>query len=147
MKATTIADAERAAKEGRLGIYYQFQNATPLQRDLDRVDLRRRAHRTDECGRDAHRHLARIDGHHGRCHQVIETTHVIEDDPEEIRILQEEEGAQFQPDQWPLYINELNGPRRMEVVLDGLSKRGYKGDALEKIAGKNLYRLYTDVIG
>ncbi len=35
----------------------------------------------------------------------------------------------------------------MEVVLDGLSKRGYKGDALEKIAGKNLHRLYADVIG
>jgi len=72
---------------------------------------------------------------------------VIEDDPEEIRILQEEEGAQFQPEQWPLYINELNGPRRMEVVLDGLSKRGHSGEALEKIAGKNLYRLYADVIG
>ena len=72
---------------------------------------------------------------------------VITDDPEEIRILQEEEGAQFQPEHWPLYIPELNGPRRMEVVLDGLSKRGYKGDALEKIAGLNLKRLYSEVIG
>ena len=72
---------------------------------------------------------------------------VIEDDPEEIRILQEEEGPQFQPKDWPLYVPELNGPRRMEVVLQGLEKRGYKGEALEKLAGGNLYRLYSEVIG
>jgi len=39
MKATSAADAERAAASGRLGIFYQFQNATPLQRDVDRVDI------------------------------------------------------------------------------------------------------------
>ena len=72
---------------------------------------------------------------------------VIEDDPEEIRILQEEEGSQFQPEHWPLYLPELNGPRRMEVVLRGLEKRGYAEDAIEKIGGKNLHRLYSDVIG
>ena len=42
---------------------------------------------------------------------------------------------------------ELNGPRRMEVVLQGLEKRGYKDDAIERIGGQNLYRLYADVIG
>lgn len=72
---------------------------------------------------------------------------VIPDDAEEIRILQQEEGAQFQPEHWPLYIDELNGPRRMEVVLDGLKKRGFSEDAVEKILSKNLYRLYRDVIG
>jgi membrane dipeptidase len=72
---------------------------------------------------------------------------VIPDDPEEIRILQEEEGAQFQPEHWPLYISELNGPRRMEVVLDGLQKRGYGEDVIDKILCRNLYRLYRDVIG
>lgn len=258
MKATTIADAERAAQDGRLGIYYQFQNAAPLQRDLDRVDLfyklgvrniqltynyqnyvgsgcRERDNRgvsafgaeliermnavgmlvdtshasmatmadaiklskqpiiiSHTCCESVHHHvrnttdenlklLADHGGVVGICQIRVFLTaktsdnldayfkhidhainvagidhvcigsdrdhRVIQDDPEEIRILQEEEGAQFQPDQWPLYIHELNGPRRMEVVLDGLSKRGYKGDALEKLAGKNLYRLYAEVIG
>ncbi len=72
---------------------------------------------------------------------------VIEDNPEEIRILQQEEGSQFQPEDWPLYVPELNGPRRMEVVLQGLEKRGYKDDAIDRIGGQNLYRLYADVIG
>jgi membrane dipeptidase len=41
----------------------------------------------------------------------------------------------------------LNGPRRMEVVLDGLVKRNYSEDQIEKIMSKNLYRLYQEVIG
>lgn len=258
LKATTIADAERAARESRLGIYYQFQNATPLQRELDRVDLfhklgvrsiqltynyqnyvgsgcRERDNRgvsafgaeliermnavgmlidtshasmatmadairmskqpiiiSHTCCESVHHHVRNttdenlklladhggvvgicqirvfltaatsnnLDAYFDHIDHAIQTAgiehvcigsdrdhRVIEDDPEEIRILQEEEGAQFQPEHWPLYIQQLNGPRRMEVVLDGLSKRGYKGDALEKIAGGNLKRLYTDVIG
>lgn len=258
LKATTIADAERAAETGRLGIYYQFQNATPIQRDLDRVDLfyklgvrniqltynyqnyvgsgcRERDNRgvsafgaeliermnevgmlidtshasmatmadairlssqpiiiSHTCCESVHHHvrnttdenmklLADRGGVVGICQIRVFLTdktsdnlgtyfdhidhavsvagidhvcigsdrdhRVISDDPEEIQILQEEEGAQFQPEHWPLYIQELNGPRRMEVVLDGLSKRGYKGDALEKLAGANLKRLYTEVIG
>jgi microsomal dipeptidase-like Zn-dependent dipeptidase len=35
----------------------------------------------------------------------------------------------------------------MEVVLDGLAKRGYSEGDVEKLAGKNLYRLYAEVIG
>jgi len=58
-----------------------------------------------------------------------------------------EEGLQFQTADWPLYIKELNGPRRMEVVWDGLRKRGYKEPDVDKIIGGNLYRLYEDVIG
>ena len=44
-------------------------------------------------------------------------------------------------------LTGLNTPRRMEVVVDSLSKRGYTGDALEKIMGRNLYRIYAEVIG
>jgi microsomal dipeptidase-like Zn-dependent dipeptidase len=47
----------------------------------------------------------------------------------------------------PISIKELNGPRRMEVVWDGLRKRGYKEPDVDKIIGGNLYRLYKDVIG
>lgn len=35
----TAADLERAQREGRLGLVYGFQDATPIGEDLDRVDL------------------------------------------------------------------------------------------------------------
>lgn len=257
-KATTLEDARRAKRDDRLAIFYQFQNATPIQRDLDRVDLfwklgvksiqltynyqnyvgsgcRERDDRgVSEFGREliarmnevgmlidtshasmatmsdaiemstqpiivshtgceaVHSHvrnttdanlrkLADHGGVVGVCQirpfltdrtsdnldayfdhfdhaiRVAGIDHVcigsdrdhrvIVDDPEEIRILQEEEGPQFQPKDWPLYISELNGPRRMEVVLQGLDQRGYRGADLEKLAGGNLERLYRDVVG
>jgi membrane dipeptidase len=72
---------------------------------------------------------------------------VIEDSAEELAVLLEEEGAQIQPEDWPLYMPALNGPRRMEVVWDGLVGRGYSEDDVEKIMGRNLLRLYTDILG
>lgn len=72
---------------------------------------------------------------------------VIEDSDEELALLLEEEGAQFNPSDWPLYMPALNGPRRMEVVWDGVVGLGYSEDEVEKIMGLNLLRLYTDVIG
>lgn len=72
---------------------------------------------------------------------------VIEDSAAELATLLEEEGAQFQPADWPLYMPALNGPRRMEVVWDGLVDRGYSEDEVERIMGLNLLRLYTEVIG
>ncbi len=41
----------------------------------------------------------------------------------------------------PYFIDELNGPRRMEVVWDGLVGRGYSDDDVERIMGLNLSRL------
>ncbi len=38
----------------------------------------------------------------------------------------------------------LNGPHRMPVVWDGLVERGYSEDQVEKIMGRNLYRLYFE---
>ncbi len=72
---------------------------------------------------------------------------VIPDTEEEIAILLKEEGAQFKPDYWPLYLEKLNGPWRMEVIFDGLVKRGYTQDQVDKIMGKNLHRIYSGVIG
>lgn len=72
---------------------------------------------------------------------------VIPDTEEEIQILLKEEGVQFKPQDWPLYLEKLNGPRRMEVVWDGLVKRGYTEVQIDKIMGANLYRLYREVIG
>lgn len=58
-----------------------------------------------------------------------------------------EEGENFNMADWPLFIDALNGPRRMEVIWDGLVRRGYKERDAEKIMGLNLKRLYGEVIG
>jgi membrane dipeptidase len=76
---------------------------------------------------------------------------VIPDTLEEKRRL-EEELANYYPDKsqkihWPFFISELNGPRRMETVRNGLEKRGYKVDEIEKIMGKNSYRIIKEVNG
>ena len=61
--------------------------------------------------------------------------------------LKAEEGPNFVREEWPLYFEELNGPRRMETIWDGLSKRGMSEGNLEKLFGLNLQRLYSEVIG
>lgn len=61
--------------------------------------------------------------------------------------LKREEGENFDPSHWPLYFHELNGPRRMETIWDGLKSRGMSEAHLEKLMGRNVYRLYAEVIG
>jgi len=48
---------------------------------------------------------------------------------------------------WPFFIAELNHPRRMETIAAGLTKKGYKADVVDKILGRNFYRLLKDTIG
>ena len=76
-----------------------------------------------------------------RDHRVIQLS------PEYIAELKKEEGSQVNDSELPYFIDELNGPRRMEVVWDGLIERGLtEGDA-ERVTGGNLRRLYREVIG
>ena len=72
---------------------------------------------------------------------------VIKDTPEEMALLLKEEGPNFVNDDWPLYMTSLNGPRRMEVVWNGLKKMGLCETDVEKVMGLTLYRLYKEVIG
>jgi len=74
-----------------------------------------------------------------RDHRVIEMT------PEYLEELRREEGSNVQNSELPYFIDEFNGPRRMEVVWDGLVGRGYSTDDVEKIMGLNLRRLYEEV--
>jgi membrane dipeptidase len=76
-----------------------------------------------------------------RDHRVIEMT------PEYEAELRREEGSQVTSSELPYFIDELNGPRRMEVVWDGLVERGYFEQDVERVMGRNLYRLYAEVIG
>lgn len=76
-----------------------------------------------------------------RDHRRIELT------PEYIAELKREAGGRAIEDELPWFIHELNGPRRMEVVWDGLVKRGLPARDVERVMGTNLRRLYRDVIG
>jgi membrane dipeptidase len=44
-----------------------------------------------------------------------------------------------------LFANELNTPRRFETIASMLSKRGHSGSSIEKILGRNLLRVFSEV--
>jgi membrane dipeptidase len=67
--------------------------------------------------------------------------------PEYVAELKREEGSQVAESELPYFIEELNGPRRMEVVWDGLVERGLAPREVELVMGGNLLRLYREVIG
>lgn len=75
-----------------------------------------------------------------RDHRVVEMTE------EYIAELKAEEGDNFHAEDWPLFMDELNGPGRMEVIWNALKKRKLPAETIEKIMGKNVYRLYKEVI-
>lgn len=72
---------------------------------------------------------------------------VIPDTPEELAILLQEEGPQLSAQDWPLFLERLNGPHRMEVVHEQLRKRGYAQSDIDRVMGGNVHRLYADVVG
>lgn len=76
-----------------------------------------------------------------RDHRVIEMT------DEYIAELKAEEGPNFHAEDWPLFMDELNGPRRMEVIWLSLKNRNVSEKVIEKIMGANIYRLYQEVVG
>jgi membrane dipeptidase len=61
--------------------------------------------------------------------------------------LESEEGSQAIASDYPYYFEELNGPRRMEVIWDSLKARGLSESHLEKVMGQNLYDFYKNNIG
>ena len=61
--------------------------------------------------------------------------------------LNREEGSTMKVGDGPLYFEELNGPRRMETIWDGLKRRKLAEDDIEKVMGLNLYNYYRLVVG
>lgn len=53
--------------------------------------------------------------------------------------------ATMPPVRWPFFLTELNHPRRMETIAQGLDGRGYSSSDIEKIMSGNWYRLFSDV--
>jgi membrane dipeptidase len=76
-----------------------------------------------------------------RDHRVITLT------PEYLAELKREEGSQVVENELPYFIDALNGPRRMEVVWDGLVKRGLSSGDVERVMGLNVRRIYRETIG
>ena len=57
------------------------------------------------------------------------------------------EEGHINPAEYPLYFEDLNGPRRMEWIWDNLAARGLSEGQLEKVIGINVYNLYEQIIG
>ena len=47
----------------------------------------------------------------------------------------------------PPFSADLNTPHRLEIIADGLSKLGYSGGVIEKVLGKNFYRVFGEIWG
>ena len=45
----------------------------------------------------------------------------------------------------PTYVAGLNTPRRIEIIADGLLKRGYPAGVVEKVIGANFARAFADI--
>ena len=67
--------------------------------------------------------------------------------PEYLEEMQREQGQRFDVRRVPLYFEELNSPRRMEVVWDKLIERGLSEGDVEKITGLNVYNYYKEILG
>ena len=92
-------------------------------------------------------HAVRVAGIEHVCIGSDRDHRVIRLSPEYLAELKREEGTQVTDDELPYFIDALNGPRRMEVVRDGLSRRGLSASDVEKVMAGNLLRLYRDAIG
>ncbi len=136
VRNTSDANMRALAKKGGvIGICQIRPFLTDQQKPGLEVYLRHLRHAINVAGVD---HVAIGSD---RDHRTIVMT------PEYLDELKREEGPNFNPSDWPLFIDSLNGPRRMEVIWDGLLDIGLSEDEVEKVMGKNLYRIYREVIG
>ena len=104
--------------------------AGALQHYLDHIQ-----HAVDVCGID------HVGIGSDRDHRFIELTEEYLDE------LRAEQGANLNEDDLPWFMEELNGPRRMETIWDGLKSRNLSDDDAEKIMGANVRRIYAETIG
>ncbi len=73
-------------------------------------------------------------------------------DTDEERERLERELARLRPGEpveihWPYFLTELNHPRRMDTIREGLEGRGYRPADVDRILGGNFLRLYRQVLG
>ncbi|HTH23837.1 MAG TPA: membrane dipeptidase, partial [Vicinamibacterales bacterium] len=79
------------------------------------------------------------------------STNPIEETPEYLREAKSfvdsraKRGISAPDESRPLFIPELNHPRRIEGVVRGLQQRKYSTDVIEKIIGGNFHRVFKEI--
>ena len=128
-----------AEKGGVVGIFQLNPYLGPRDRNdlddyLDHID-----HAVNVCG------IEHVGIGSDREHQRIpDTPEEVERLRQEIARLGPEAEARFR---WPFFLSELNHPRRMETVTQGLARRGRPPREIDKILGENFLRLFEETIG
>ena len=54
-------------------------------------------------------------------------------------------GSQAPDKDRPLYIPDLNHPRRLEAIAERLAAKGHPAATIEKVIGGNFHRVFKDI--
>jgi membrane dipeptidase len=126
-----------SAKGGVIGIYMlPFLAASPKQPTLEDY-LQHLAHALKICGED-----------HVGVGTDVPFRPVTQRDLEGMRRDVERRkslGISAPGEDRPVYIPEMNTPRKMEIITDALLKRGYKSGVVEKVLGANFRRVFKAI--
>jgi membrane dipeptidase len=126
-----------ADKGGVIGIYMlPYLTAPPKQPMLDDY-MQHLEHALKICGED-----------HVGVGSDVPFFQVDESDLEEMKKATEKrkaDGIAAPGEDRPTYIPDLNTPRKIERIADGLLKRGHKSAVVEKILGNNFKRVFGEI--
>jgi membrane dipeptidase len=126
-----------ADKGGVVGIYMlPYIAASPKQPMLDDY-LQHLEHALKVCGED-----------HVGVGSDVPFFQVDNSDLEEMKKAAEKrkaDGVAAPGEDRPTYIPDLNTPRKMELIADGLLKRGHKSGVIEKVMGANFKRAFGEI--
>lgn len=126
-----------AEKGGVVGIYMlPYITASPKQPMLDDY-MKHLEHALKVCGED-----------HVGVGSDVPFFQVDSSDLEEMKKATEKrkaDGIAAPGEDRPVYIPDMNTPRKMELIADALLKRGHKSGAIEKIMGNNFKRVFGEI--
>jgi membrane dipeptidase len=126
-----------AEKGGVVGIYMlPYLTASPKQPMLDDY-LQHLEHALKVCGED-----------HVGIGSDVPFFRIGESDLEEMKKTIEKrkaDGIAAPGEDRPLYIPDLNTPRKIEFIADALLKRGHKASTAEKVIGANFKRVFGEL--
>ncbi|HEU4835058.1 MAG TPA: membrane dipeptidase [Pyrinomonadaceae bacterium] len=126
-----------ATKGGIMGIYMlPYLTPSPKQPTLDDY-MRHMEHALKICGED-----------HVGIGTDVPFRRITENDLEGLRKQLEQRkaaGVSAPGEDRPPYIPDLNTPRKIEIVVDALLKRGYTSRIVEKVLGANFKRVFSEI--
>lgn len=128
---------ELATKGGVMGVYMlPYLTPSPKQPTLDDY-MRHMEHALKICGED-----------HVGIGTDVPFRRITENDLEGLRKQLEQRkaaGVSAPGEDRPPYIPDLNTPRKIEIVVDALLKRGYTSRIVEKVLGANFKRVFSEI--